>query len=121
MPKPIIGDDDTLERDRYDELKFKLKEAFRNKDYRLNNREPTDTGLSYTREATEHGLVLNAWSRLPYLEKRIIKLWLEDGMTIVDIAREVRYSRSWVSTKVRASMQTMIAIVWDDSEERRAG
>ncbi len=118
MRKEIIGDAEPFENDRFHELKFKLKEAFRNKEYRLNTREPSDTGLSYSDEATEHGLVLNAWSRLPLRQKRVIQLWLSDGLTIREVAERTAYSRSWVSGQLKLAMHTMIGMVWDTPEPK---
>ncbi len=116
MRKEIIGDAEPFENDRFHELKFKLKEAFRNKEYKLNTREPSETGLSYSDEATEHGLVLNAWSRLPLRQKRVIQLWLSDGLTIREVAGRTAYSRSWVSVQIHLAMHTMIGMVWETPE-----
>ena len=120
MRKELIGDAEPLENDRFHELKFKLKEAFRNKEYRLNTREPSETGLSYSDEATEHGLVLNAWSRLPLRQKRVIQLWLSDGLTIREVADRTAYSRSWVSVQIKLAMHTMIGMVWETPEPQPA-
>ena len=116
MRKEIIGGAESFETDRFGDLKFKLKEAFRNKEYKLNTRKPLDTGLSYSDEATEHGVVLNAWSRLPVRQKRVIQLWLGDGLTIREVAERTAYSRSWVSGQLRLAMHTMIGMVWDTPE-----
>lgn len=116
MRKEIIGDAEPLKNDRFHELKFKLKEAFRNKEYKLNTREPSDTGMSYSDEATEHGLVLNAWSRLPLRQKRVIQLWLSDGLTIREVAGRTAYSTSWVSVQIKLAMHTMMGMVWEAPE-----
>ena len=82
--------------------------------WRLTSRAPDGTGQQLSDRMVSRLEIANALRLLPYVERRVVELYLIEGKAKTMVCDRLRISPATLCREMRAALDTIVAVVYAD-------